>query len=211
MADAVDLSRVGAVVTKSITRAPRDGNATWRILPAECGMLNAIGLANVGIEAFVRDYAPRVGEVPTTVVGSVAGFSIDDYVAVAAAMGGIAGMPAVELNVSCPNVHGGTEFGSDGALYMIEWGTGFGGNNDDSGVYRIDYIAGERAPIAVAAGTPTSGQAPLDVQRRLFGLIGTPPEHKKHVVLDGGHVPTDTRASIREVLDWYDRYLGAIK
>jgi cytochrome c len=56
------------------------------------------------------------------------------------------------------------EFGPDGALYMIEWGTGFGGNNDNSGVYRIDYIAADRAPIAVASGTPTSGQPPLTVQ-----------------------------------------------
>ncbi|MEV6493451.1 PKD domain-containing protein, partial [Actinoplanes sp. NPDC051633] len=56
------------------------------------------------------------------------------------------------------------EFGPDGALYMIEWGTGFGGNNDDSGVYRIDYVAGERAPIAVAAATPTSGPVPLTAQ-----------------------------------------------
>ncbi|MFY1634308.1 ThuA domain-containing protein [Solwaraspora sp. WMMB335] len=56
------------------------------------------------------------------------------------------------------------EFGPDGAMYLIEWGTGFGGNNDDSGVYRIDYIAGSRAPIAQASATPTAGQAPLDVQ-----------------------------------------------
>ncbi|MEU7822472.1 ThuA domain-containing protein [Catellatospora sp. NPDC049133] len=56
------------------------------------------------------------------------------------------------------------EFGPDGALYLIEWGTGFGGNNGDSGIYRIDYIAGERAPIAVATGTPDSGPAPLSVQ-----------------------------------------------
>ncbi|MDG4773054.1 ThuA domain-containing protein [Solwaraspora sp. WMMD792] len=56
------------------------------------------------------------------------------------------------------------EFGPDGALYLIEWGSGFGGNNDDSGVYRIDYIAGSRAPIAEASATPTSGQAPLTVQ-----------------------------------------------
>jgi PKD repeat protein/glucose/arabinose dehydrogenase len=62
------------------------------------------------------------------------------------------------------------EFGPDGALYMIEWGTGFGGNNDDSGVYRIDYIAGVRAPIAVASGEPTSGQPPLTVQ---FSSAGT--------------------------------------
>nr|MDT0657493.1 ThuA domain-containing protein [Micromonospora sp. DSM 115978] len=56
------------------------------------------------------------------------------------------------------------EFGPDGALYLIEWGSGFGGNNDNSGVYRIDYVAGERAPIAVAAATPTSGPAPLTVE-----------------------------------------------
>ncbi len=55
------------------------------------------------------------------------------------------------------------EFGPDGAMYLIEWGSGFGGNNDNSGIYRIDYIAGDRAPIAVAQATPTSGQAPLAV------------------------------------------------
>src|SRR5258705_5167785 len=56
------------------------------------------------------------------------------------------------------------EFGPDGAMYLIEWGTGFGGNNDDSGIYRIDYISGGRAPIAVATGTPTTGAVPLSVQ-----------------------------------------------
>ncbi|GIJ39224.1 ThuA domain-containing protein [Micromonospora andamanensis] len=55
------------------------------------------------------------------------------------------------------------EFGPDGAMYLIEWGSGFGGNNDNSGVYRIDYIAGDRAPIAVASAEPTSGPAPLEV------------------------------------------------
>ncbi|MEW1587773.1 ThuA domain-containing protein [Micromonospora vinacea] len=56
------------------------------------------------------------------------------------------------------------EFGPDGALYLIEWGSGFGGNNDNSGVYRIDYTAGDRAPIAAASATPTSGAAPLTVE-----------------------------------------------
>jgi cytochrome c len=56
------------------------------------------------------------------------------------------------------------EFGPDGALYLIEWGSGFGGNNDDSGIYRIDYVAGARAPIAAASATPTSGPAPLTVR-----------------------------------------------
>ncbi len=113
MNDAIDLARVGAVVTKSITRLPRDGNATWRLIETRSGMMNAIGLANVGVEAFRRDIAPRVAGVPTTVIGSIAGFSIDDYVAVAAAMDDCDSLQAVEINVSCPNVHGGTEFGAD--------------------------------------------------------------------------------------------------
>ncbi|QKK09616.1 MAG: dihydroorotate dehydrogenase [Planctomycetota bacterium] len=116
MAGVVDLSRVGGLVTKSITRHPREGNQTWRILECKVGMLNAIGLANIGIAEFEEHIAPRVGSLPTTVIGSIAGFSIDDYVQVAAAMDGIEAMPAVELNVSCPNVHGGLEFGADPAL-----------------------------------------------------------------------------------------------
>lgn len=116
MADVLDLSRVGALVTKSITRQPREGNPTWRILETKAGMLNAIGLANVGVEAFEEHLAPRVADVPTVVIGSIAGFSIDDYVRVAVAMDEVEAMPAVELNVSCPNVRGGSEFGSDPAL-----------------------------------------------------------------------------------------------
>ncbi|VAX36291.1 Dihydroorotate dehydrogenase (NAD(+)), catalytic subunit, partial [hydrothermal vent metagenome] len=116
MTEVLDLSQVGAVVTKSITRHPREGNPTWRIIETKTGMLNAIGLANIGIEAFEQHVAPRIAAVPTRVIGSVAGFSLDDFVQVAAVMDGIETMGAVELNVSCPNVHGGTEFGADPAL-----------------------------------------------------------------------------------------------
>jgi len=115
--DVFDLSRVGGLVTKSITPRPREGNPTWRILECRAGMLNAIGLANVGADAFEEHYAPRIKQVPTTVIGSIAGFSISDYVEVAGMMEAIDALPAVEINVSCPNVHGGTEFGVDlGAL-----------------------------------------------------------------------------------------------
>lgn len=116
MGDVLDLSRVGAVVTKSVTARAREGNATWRILECKAGMLNAIGLANVGLEAFEAHVAPRIAGVPTAVVGSVAGFSIEDYVRVAGAMGEVEGIAAVELNVSCPNVREGTEFGADPRL-----------------------------------------------------------------------------------------------
>ncbi len=116
MADVLDLSRVGAVVTKSITSLAREGNETWRILETRAGMLNAIGLANIGIERFAADVAPRIPFVPARVIGSIAGFSIDGYVSVAAQMDEIDAIDAVEVNVSCPNVHGGVEFGSDPRL-----------------------------------------------------------------------------------------------
>jgi len=118
MADVLDLSRVGALVTKSITAEPREGNATWRILPTRRGegMLNAVGLANPGWAGFLREYGGRVAAVPTVVIGSVSGFSIDEYVQVAAMLDGVPGIRAVEVNVSCPNVAHGCEFGSDEAL-----------------------------------------------------------------------------------------------
>jgi dihydroorotate dehydrogenase (NAD+) catalytic subunit len=115
----VDLRHVGAICTKSITQAPREGNETWRVVPARGGMLNAIGLANVGVERFIEHYAPRIGpfqeRTGTRVIASVAGFSIEDYVHVCAQMELVEAIGAVELNVSCPNVHGGVEFGVDPA------------------------------------------------------------------------------------------------
>lgn len=116
-ADVMDLTRVGAVVTKSITRQPRRGNPEPRITWTRAGMLNAIGLANPGVDAFAASIAPRAQDLPCPVIGSMAGFTIEDYTAVAKAMGDAVGIRIAELNVSCPNVHGGVEFGADpGAL-----------------------------------------------------------------------------------------------
>ncbi len=113
LGEVLDLSRVGAVVTKSITAKAREGNDTWRILECRAGMLNAIGLANPGIEAFEEHYLPGAGGLGTTVIGSVAGFAVDEYVMVAASLDEWAdqGIRAIEVNVSCPNVRTGTEFG----------------------------------------------------------------------------------------------------
>ncbi len=122
MADVIDLSRVGALVTKSITPESREGNATWRVIPAgSAGMLNAIGLANPGLDAFLEHHAPRAKAMPCKVFVSVAGFSVEDYVKVAAnieafSLDNAACFPAVELNISCPNVKTGTEFGHTPAL-----------------------------------------------------------------------------------------------
>ena len=120
MGDITDLARLGAVVTKSITPRPRAGNASPRITWTSAGMLNAIGLANPGLSRFVRDEAPRAASLPCKVIASAAGFSIADYESVAGALAAVPGVAGVELNVSCPNVHGGTEFGADpGALREV--------------------------------------------------------------------------------------------
>jgi dihydroorotate dehydrogenase (NAD+) catalytic subunit len=118
MADVLDLSRIGGVVSKSITPLPREGNPTWRILPARAGMLNAIGLANPGIEAFEAHSLPRAAAMPCAVICSVAGFSIEDYMQVAAVLDEWhdRGVSAIELNISCPNVKTGAEFGMSPAL-----------------------------------------------------------------------------------------------
>ena len=109
----LDPSEIGAIVTKSITKEPREGNPPWRIidLPRAPGMLNAIGLANVGVEKFLAEKAPGVKNVNTVVIASIAGHSIDEYVEIAAAFESSGFFPAVELNVSCPNTADGLQFG----------------------------------------------------------------------------------------------------
>ena len=119
-ADAFDLSRIGAVTTKSITAEPRDGNAPWRIIDSPAGMLNAIGLANVGIDRFMAEKLPTASGLPCALIGSVAGHSTDEYLKVAEAFDGRAEIGAVELNVSCPNTSDGLQFGEHpGALRAL--------------------------------------------------------------------------------------------
>lgn len=113
LADMFDLSQIGAVTTKSITRDAREGNAPWRIIPSRAGMLNAIGLANKGLDRFIAEELPRVRAAKTLVIASVAGHTIDDYVAVASALDASGEFRVIELNVSCPNTSTGRHFGAD--------------------------------------------------------------------------------------------------
>ncbi len=113
LADVLDPRELGAVVTKSITREPREGHPPWRLIDVPHGMLNAVGLANVGLERFLAEKLPAANGLDTIVVGSIAGDSVDDYVAVAAAFDAADGLPLVELNVSCPNTDDGQVFGEN--------------------------------------------------------------------------------------------------
>jgi dihydroorotate dehydrogenase (NAD+) catalytic subunit len=111
-ADFMDLARLGAFVTKSITREERPGNEPARIVETRAGMLNAIGLANVGLRRFLDEKVPQIRKMPCPVIVNVAGHSYDDYTETCAAMDAIECIAAVELNVSCPNVKDGLTFGT---------------------------------------------------------------------------------------------------
>ena len=109
----VDLRQLGAFVTKSVTVRPRKGNPPPRTAETAAGMLNAIGLANVGLEAFVAEKVPYLRELGLPVIVNVAGHTVEDYITVCRRLDAIDAISAVELNVSCPNVADGLEFGTD--------------------------------------------------------------------------------------------------
>ena len=115
LADVLDPACLGALVTKSITREPRAGHPPWRLVDVPLGMLNAVGLANVGLDSFLAEKLPAVDRVDTVVIGSIAGNSVEDYREVAAAFDAQDSLPIVELNVSCPNTDDGLVFGEDPA------------------------------------------------------------------------------------------------
>jgi dihydroorotate dehydrogenase (NAD+) catalytic subunit len=115
--DFFDVARLGGICTKGLSRHPRAGNPPERICETPAGMLNAIGLANVGVEAFCRDKLPTLRARGVTVVANIFASTVEDFVVIAERLDAENGVHAIELNVSCPNVtHGGIEFGKDPTL-----------------------------------------------------------------------------------------------
>jgi dihydroorotate dehydrogenase (NAD+) catalytic subunit len=115
--DLVDLKLLGGLVVKGLSREPMDGNPPPRLFETHSGMLNSIGLQNIGVRAFVRDKLPELRELGATVFANIFGYAVEDYVEVARVLEDAEGIAAYELNVSCPNTkHGGIYFSSDPAL-----------------------------------------------------------------------------------------------
>lgn len=108
-----DVSRLGGIVTKSVSWLPRQGNPPPRIAETPAGMLNSIGLANVGIDAFVHDKLPYLRNLDTAIIVNIAASSVDEYIAVLERLEDEEGIAGYEINVSCPNVkEGGLNFGT---------------------------------------------------------------------------------------------------
>ncbi len=115
--DIVSLNKIGAFVTKGLSREPMPGNAPPRLIETAAGMLNAIGLQNMGVSAFVEQKLPDIQHLPCPAIANVFGGSIEDYRAVIQTLNAVEGIAAYELNASCPNTHsGGMVFGTDAAM-----------------------------------------------------------------------------------------------
>ncbi|MYL46586.1 dihydroorotate dehydrogenase [Virgibacillus halodenitrificans] len=109
-----DLSKLGAIIMKAATGTKRYGNNTPRVAETSSGMLNAIGLQNPGVEKIIASEVPFLSNFDTSIIANIAGSSIEEYVAVAAAFNEAPQVAALELNISCPNVkEGGIQFGTD--------------------------------------------------------------------------------------------------
>ncbi|HTU25502.1 MAG TPA: dihydroorotate dehydrogenase [Pirellulales bacterium] len=116
MAGLVDFKRLGGILPKTITAKPRAGNTPWRTVETPSGMLNSIGLDNDGIEAFIAHHLPYLVGLGTAIVVSIAAHDHDEFVAMARRLDAAEGLTAIELNLSCPNVAGGVDFGTDAAM-----------------------------------------------------------------------------------------------
>ncbi len=110
----LSLDRLGAVVVKGLSLAPSKGNPPPRIVETACGMLNAIGLENVGVDAFISEKLPYLAKLEAPVLANIYGTDIESYAELAARLDGIEGISGIEVNISCPNVkQGGVAFGAD--------------------------------------------------------------------------------------------------
>ena len=107
-----DIQDLGAIVCKGTTCEPREGNPQPRIAETPCGVLNAIGLQNIGVKALIQDKAPLWAKWKVPVIVNIAGSTIDEYSRIAGELDGVPGISGLEVNISCPNVHAGcAEFG----------------------------------------------------------------------------------------------------
>ena len=113
-ADYIDLNLLGGISVKGLSLAPRAGNPPPRIMETTGGMLNSVGLQNIGVDAFIEEKIPFLRKFDVAVIANIYGESYADYAAVAAKLDGVPGVHALEVNISCPNVQkGGLSFGAD--------------------------------------------------------------------------------------------------
>ena len=117
LAPIIDLNQLGAIVVKGLSREPMNGNPAPRLWETESGMINSVGLQNIGVRAFVAEKLPALRQYQTPIIANVFGYALEDYEEVVRVLEDAEGLAGYELNVSCPNTkHGGVFFSNDPAL-----------------------------------------------------------------------------------------------
>lgn len=167
LAQWIDLNRLGAIVTKTVTRLPREGNPPPRVCETASGMLNAIGLQNVGIEAFLGEKLPFLRQFTVPVVVNIAGKSIEEFADLAAMCEGVEGIGAMELNLSCPNVSRGLDYSTDPAKTEEAVGAARG-NYSGTLIAKLSPNVTDIVPIALAA--EESGADAISLINTLIGM-----------------------------------------
>jgi len=166
-ADLVDIQRLGAIVTKGVTSVPWSGNPQPRLWETASGMLNSVGLENIGVEAVLRDKTSMWAGWDVPVIVNIAGHAEDEYSEVARKLDGVSGVAALEVNISCPNVeHGGLEFGTnpDAAASLV------GGVREVTGLPLIVKLSPNVTDIvAIARAVVDAGADALCVVNTLKG------------------------------------------
>jgi dihydroorotate dehydrogenase (NAD+) catalytic subunit len=175
----VDLSAIGGIVVKGLSREPMDGNPPPRLFETEGGMLNSVGLQNIGVRAFVRDKVPDLRNLNTAVFANIFGYEVADYVEVVRVLEDAEGLAGYELNVSCPNTkYGGIYFSSDPALLAEVVGAvrGVMGRSGRPLIVKLSPNVARIEPLARAAAE--AGADAISLINTLIGLAIDPHTRK---------------------------------
>jgi len=165
--DFIDNARIGGFVTKSVTPKPRRGNPHPRVAETPSGMLNSIGLENLGVDHFLADEWPVIRREPCTVILSVAAYSPDEYVEMCAKAQRAGGVEAIEINLSCPNVkEGGRTFGAD--PHAVE--NILRRCRAETDAFLIAKLTPNADPVAIARGAEAGGADGLSLINTLLGM-----------------------------------------
>jgi len=203
LSSVMDLAALGGLILKSVTEKPRRGNPGPRIWETGCGMLNSIGLENMGVDALLQEVLPSLAESGVTVIASIAGDTVDEYGRLAERLDGAPGVSALEVNVSCPNVNsGGINFGTEaGATLAVS--AAVHGNSGLPFFVKLSAVVSDLAQVALAA--QSGGASGLSLINTIPGLaVETVTRRPRLEVVTGGlSGPAIKPVALKAVWDCY--------
>ena len=203
LSSVMDLAALGGLILKSVTEKPRRGNPGPRIWETGCGMLNSIGLENMGVDALLQEVLPSLAESGVTVIASIAGDTVDEYGRLAERLDGAPGVSALEVNVSCPNVNsGGINFGTEaGATLAVS--AAVHGNSGLPFFVKLSAVVSDLAQVALAARS--GGASGLSLINTIPGLaVETVTRRPRLEVVTGGlSGPAIKPVALKAVWDCY--------